>query len=113
MHISTIPLTPFFLSPLLSSTLITAATREPNPIQLSPILDILKEIGNAPPPSFLWTPRPSPRCAAVNAGELQCCQGTLAGDLPLIQWLAALYGYRLNPNDVNGVLCKFVNSIPA
>ncbi|KAL7619649.1 hypothetical protein AAE478_010190 [Parahypoxylon ruwenzoriense] len=72
---------------------------------LEPLLDVLQGIGNAPPPTFLWTPAPSPQCAAINQGALQCCQGSLAGDLPVIQFLAALYGYQLNPNDVNGILC--------
>jgi hypothetical protein len=30
----------------------------------------------------------------------------VAGDLPLVQWLAGVYGYQLNPNDVNGIYCK-------
>jgi hypothetical protein len=59
-----------------------------------------------PPPSFLWTPNPSPQCAAINQGELRCCYATLAGDLPLVQWLAGIYGYELNPDDVNGVYCE-------
>ncbi|KAI2635827.1 hypothetical protein GGS26DRAFT_513741 [Hypomontagnella submonticulosa] len=78
----------------------------PETISLEPVLDLLGGLGNAPPPDILWTPNPSPECAAINKGELQCCQGTLAGDLPLIQFLAALYGYKLNPNDVNGILCN-------
>jgi hypothetical protein len=58
-----------------------------------------------PPPTFLWTPHPSPECAAINQGELKCCYATVAGDLPLVQWLAGVYGYQLNPNDVNGIYC--------
>ncbi|KAK8096337.1 uncharacterized protein PG998_014205 [Apiospora kogelbergensis] len=66
---------------------------------------LLGNIGNAPPPKLIWTPRPSSQCAAVNGGELQCCRGALAGDQPLIVFLAQLYGYNLNPNDVNGLVC--------
>ncbi|KAK7923494.1 hypothetical protein PG985_007565 [Apiospora marii] len=66
---------------------------------------LLGNLGNAPPPKLLWTPSPSPQCAAVNGGELQCCRGALAGDQPLVVFLAQLYGYRLNPNDVNGLVC--------
>ncbi|KAI1372114.1 hypothetical protein F4677DRAFT_433500 [Hypoxylon crocopeplum] len=85
-----------------------AATPAPDPglISLEPVLDVLRGIGNTPPPKIIWTPDPSPECAAINQGELQCCQGTLAGDLPIIQFLAAVYGYTLNPNDVNGILCN-------
>lgn len=68
---------------------------------------LLGNLGNAPPPKLLWTPRPSPQCAAVNGGELQCCRGALAGDQPLVVFLAQLYGYRLNPNDVNGLVCEY------
>ncbi|KXJ90274.1 hypothetical protein Micbo1qcDRAFT_196403 [Microdochium bolleyi] len=60
---------------------------------------------NSPPPDILWTPNPSPQCAAVNGGELTCCQATLAGDLPLVVFLASTYGYTLNPNNVNGIYC--------
>ncbi|KAK8021652.1 hypothetical protein PG990_006790 [Apiospora arundinis] len=67
---------------------------------------LLGNLGNAPPPQLLWTPRPSPQCAAVNGGELQCCRGALAGDQPLVVFLAGVYGYQLNPNDVNGLVCE-------
>lgn len=69
---------------------------------LTPVVDL----GNAPPPDLLWTPNPSAECAGVNAGELQCCRGSLAGDLPIIVFLAKVYGFELNPNDVNGILCE-------
>ncbi|KAK8050779.1 hypothetical protein PG994_012509 [Apiospora phragmitis] len=74
-------------------------------------LTLLGNLGNAPPPKLLWTPRPSPQCAAVNGGELQCCHGALAGDQPLVVFLAGVYGYKLNPNDVNGLVCEFFNTI--
>lgn len=68
---------------------------------LAPVVDL----GNTPPPDLLWTPNPSAECAGVNAGELQCCRGSLAGDLPIVVFLAKVYGFELNPNDVNGILC--------
>lgn len=70
---------------------------------LAPVVDL----GNAPPPDLLWTRNPSTECAGVNAGELQCCRGSLAGDLPIVVFLAKLYGFELNPNDVNGILCEW------
>ncbi|KAI0835932.1 hypothetical protein F5Y06DRAFT_299032 [Hypoxylon sp. FL0890] len=103
MHIST---RSFVALILLSNFVLSAPSPESSPISLEPILNVLKGIGNAPPPEIIWTPNPSPECAAINKGELQCCQGSLAGDLPVIQFLAALYGYQLTPNDVNGVLCN-------
>lgn len=87
----------------------TSATPAPVPEPsglLSGLLDVVGNIGNASPPKLLWTPSPSPECAAINQGELQCCRGALAGDQPLVVFLAAVYGYKLNPNDVNGVVCK-------
>lgn len=36
-----------------------------------------------------------------NGGTALCCQGTFAGDLPLIVALAGLTDFPLNPNDVN------------
>lgn len=70
---------------------------------LAPVVDL----GNTPPPDLLWTPNPSAECAGVNAGELQCCRGSLAGDLPIVVFLAKVYGFELNPNDVNGILCEW------
>ncbi|KAI1344444.1 hypothetical protein F5Y15DRAFT_411280 [Xylariaceae sp. FL0016] len=104
------------IAPLLT---LTAATLIPSPVSLTlptisptaasdpldPLVTLIGNLGNAPPPSVLWTPNPSPECAATNQGELLCCRGALAGDLHVVQWLAALYGYKLNPNDVNGVDC--------
>ncbi|KAK8087839.1 hypothetical protein PG997_002800 [Apiospora hydei] len=55
----------------------------PDPALISGLTDatktLLGNLGNASPPKLLWTPRPSPQCAAVNGGELQCCRGALAG----------------------------------
>ncbi|KAI1139326.1 hypothetical protein F5Y05DRAFT_424957 [Hypoxylon sp. FL0543] len=96
----------FIALALLSNFASAAPAPQPSSISLDPVLDILKGIGNASPPDIVWTPNPSPECAAINKGELQCCQGTLAGDLPVIQFLAAVYGYQLNANDVNGVMCN-------
>ncbi|KAK9773238.1 hypothetical protein SCAR479_10155 [Seiridium cardinale] len=70
------------------------------------LLSVVGNIGNAPPPTLLWTPDPSPECAAINQGELQCCRGALAGDQPLVVFLAEVYGYELDPNDVNGINCE-------
>ncbi|KAI0096812.1 hypothetical protein F4776DRAFT_556102 [Hypoxylon sp. NC0597] len=103
MHVSILSFVVFTLSGSLAST---APNPQPSPVSLDPVSNILQSIGNAPPPAIIWTPNPSPECAAINKGELQCCQGTLAGDLPLIQFLAAVYGYHLNPNDINGILCN-------
>jgi len=36
-----------------------------------------------------------------NGGTPLCCQGTFAGDLPLIVLLAGLSSFPLNPNDIN------------
>ncbi|KAH8198305.1 hypothetical protein TruAng_007507 [Truncatella angustata] len=68
---------------------------------------LVGNIGNAPPPKLFWTPTPSPQCAAINQGQLQCCRGALAGDQPLVVFLAGIYGYKLNPNDVNGIICEY------
>jgi hypothetical protein len=43
---------------------------------------------------------PVPDCSA-NGGKALCCQGTFAGDLPVIVALAGLAMFELNPNDVN------------
>ena len=43
-----------------------------------------------------WT---APICN--NGGKAFCCQGTFAGDLPLIVALAGLTSFPLNPNDIN------------
>lgn len=75
---------------------------------LSPVISLLANLGNAEPPAILYTPHPSAECAASkggNGGQLQCCRATVAGDLPIVVFLAAVYGYNLNPNDVNGVVC--------
>jgi len=77
-----------------------------NPI-LAPVVKLTAHLPlNSPPPDILFAPSPSPECAAVNGGELTCCQATLAGDLPLVVYLAETYGYTLNPDDVNGIYCK-------
>ncbi|KAH8166831.1 hypothetical protein CIB48_g1376 [Xylaria polymorpha] len=68
---------------------------------------VLGNIGNADPPALLWTPHPSAQCAVSNGGNggaLQCCRVTVAGDLPIVVFLAKIYGYNLNPNDVNGLV---------
>ncbi|KAI0508818.1 hypothetical protein F5B22DRAFT_649715 [Xylaria bambusicola] len=77
---------------------------------LAPVISLLANLGNGDPPKILWTPNPSPECAKEvggNGGELQCCRVTIAGDLPIVVFLAEIYGYNLNPNDVNGVICEF------
>ncbi|KAI0444673.1 hypothetical protein F4803DRAFT_238316 [Xylaria telfairii] len=75
---------------------------------LGPLISLLGNIGNADPPAILWTPHPSAQCAVSkggNGGALQCCRVTVAGDLPIVVFLAKIYGYNLNPNDVNGLVC--------
>lgn len=74
---------------------------------LDGILDPVLDLGALPPPKLIQTGSPSPQCKAVNGGQLQCCRATVAGDIQLVVWLAALYGYKLNPNDINGVNCGF------
>ncbi|KAJ1325849.1 hypothetical protein MN608_09047 [Microdochium nivale] len=82
------------------------AKPEPEPGLLDGIVKLVGKLPlNNPPPDILWTPKPSPQCAAVNGGELTCCQASLAGDLPLVVFLAGTYGYALNPNNVNGIYC--------
>lgn len=83
----------------------------PEPL-LSGLTTLVGNIGNAPPPKILWTPKPSPECAVINQGQLQCCRGALAGDQPLVVFLAKLYGYKLNPNNINGVVCELSHSQP-
>ncbi|OIW26610.1 hypothetical protein CONLIGDRAFT_481862 [Coniochaeta ligniaria NRRL 30616] len=70
-----------------------------------PILDALLALGASPPPKLLQTVNPSPECAAINQGELQCCRAMVAGDVQLVVWIAMVYGYNLNPNDINGLNC--------
>lgn len=98
---------------VLMTYLTVVITASPAPIAdpglLSGLLSVVGNVGNAPPPELLWTPHPSPECSAINHGELQCCRGTLAGDLPLIVFLAGVYGYHLNPNDVNGIYCEYTS----
>ncbi|KAI0185249.1 hypothetical protein EV127DRAFT_441996 [Xylaria flabelliformis] len=75
---------------------------------LGPVVSLLGNVGNSEPPALLYTPHPSLQCAASkggNDGALQCCRATVAGDLPIVVFLAAIYGYNLNPNDVNGLVC--------
>ncbi|KAF2432284.1 hypothetical protein EJ08DRAFT_140902 [Tothia fuscella] len=38
---------------------------------------------------------------SVNGGTPVCCQGTFAGDLPIIKTLALMTRFPLNPNDIN------------
>lgn len=75
---------------------------------VGPVLDLL----NDPPPPLLRTTKPSRECKKINQGELMCCRGAVAGDLQPIVWLASVYGYYLNPNDVNGLDCACPLSIP-
>ncbi|KAI1082513.1 hypothetical protein F5B20DRAFT_578179 [Whalleya microplaca] len=89
--------------PLLATSLPSSS---PDSSLLSPVTSLLSSLGNAPPPQILQTADPSPECAALNGGALQCCDGSLAGDVPPVLLLAKLFGYALNPNDVNGVLCN-------
>jgi hypothetical protein len=70
--------------------------------------DIVKPILNLAalsPPTFLQTFKPSPECANINQGQMMCCRATLAGDMQPVVFLAQLYGYSLNANDVNGIDC--------
>ncbi|KAK6065493.1 hypothetical protein SCUP234_12535 [Seiridium cupressi] len=89
-------------------TTLVCATPAPAPEPsglVTGLLSVVGNVGNAP--TLLWTPDPSPECAAINQGELQCCRGALAGDQPLVVFLAEVYGYKLNPNDVNGINCEW------
>lgn len=96
------------LSPsLLLTTLLVPVYGNPTPGLLPkiPILDALLALGASPPPKLLQTVNPSPECAAINKGELQCCRAMVAGDIQLVTWIAMVYGYNLNPNDINGLNC--------
>lgn len=86
---------------------------EPEPGLLGlniPIVDPLLNLLNNPPPKLLRTTNPTSNCTNINGGELQCCRAMVAGDVQLIVWLAAIYGYQLNPNDINGLNCAFLSS---
>jgi hypothetical protein len=65
-----------------------------------PVFSILTLVTAAPPLEAALEKRQSiPTCN--NGGEALCCQGTFAGDLPLIVALAGLSSFPLNPNDIN------------
>ena len=83
---------------------------EPDPLPglKIPVVDTLLNLLNNPPPKILRTTNPSPQCAAINGGEYQCCRAMVAGDIQLVVWLSSLYGYQLNPNDINGLNCKHI-----
>ncbi|RWA12520.1 hypothetical protein EKO27_g2583 [Xylaria grammica] len=75
---------------------------------LAPVISLLGNIGNFEPPPLIYTPNPSVECAKSvggNGGQLQCCRVAIAGDQPIVEFLAKIYGYNLNPNDVNGLVC--------
>ncbi|KAK8140139.1 hypothetical protein PG984_000205 [Apiospora sp. TS-2023a] len=99
--VRTTPSVTAFITFLLAAPAAAIALPEPAPGLISGLTDatktLLGNLGNAPPPKLLWTPRP--------LTPLQCCRGALAGDQPLVVFLAQLYGYKLNPNDVNGLVC--------
>jgi len=82
-----------------------SATSNPRAPISDPILDPILNLLAAPPPTFLQACHPSPNCTKINGGELQCCRGTVAGDNQLVVFLAGLYGYKLNHNDINGLDC--------
>ncbi|PQE13526.1 hypothetical protein CJF32_00005398 [Rutstroemia sp. NJR-2017a WRK4] len=90
--------------------LITHITASPHP-QLPPLLStpittlITLSTLNDPPPAELQTKYPSGKCAAVNKGEALCCAQQLDGQQPVVKEAAALLGYELNKNSVNGFLC--------
>lgn len=94
-------------------SLLRFAIAEPIPAPdpaLLPLLDSIVRpvlnLGASPPPTFMRAREPSPECANINQGQLQCCRGTVAGDQQVVVWLAKLYGYNLNPNDINGLNCE-------
>ena len=92
------------------------AEPEPEPLlglPVIPLVDALLAIGASPPPPILQTQVKSPECANINQGELMCCRGIIAGDLQPVVFVAALFGYNLNPNDINGLDCKFHPCPPA
>jgi hypothetical protein len=97
----------FFLS-FVSASPTPAETLDDRGLTLPhiPIVDALLALGASPPPPILQTTTKSPECAAINQGQLMCCRATIAGDVQLVVWVSALYGYNLNPNDVNGLNCK-------
>ncbi len=96
----------FFFAVLAAAASSSLAAASPSPGLLSSLLNPILNLAANPPPKFLITHTPSPECAAINGGQLQCCRDTVAGDIQLVVWLAAIYGYSLNPNDINGLDCK-------
>lgn len=40
-----------------------------------------------------------PNC--TNGGTIYCCQATVAGELPLVEFLADAVDFKLTPNDIN------------
>jgi len=106
---SSIRTTTLSLFLLLTTAHLPAVHGNPTPGLLPkiPILDALLALGASPPPKLLQTVNPSPECAAINQGELQCCRAMVAGDIQLVTWIAKVYGYDLNPNDINGLNCMW------
>lgn len=74
-----------------------------------PIIGGVTGIGNGPPPEFLMTKNPSEECRPINNGAHLCCDATLNGGNALVQALAELVNYDLNPNAVNGVACMYIS----
>jgi hypothetical protein len=80
------------------------------PLQLGDIIGPLTDgLLNGAPPAELTTKNTSPECVNINNGTYQCCESAIKGDMPPVVSLAALAGYKLNPNDINGLICMWQN----
>jgi hypothetical protein len=73
------------------------------------ILFILALVGVvlASPPALEERRADWPIDCSTNGGQPYCCQGTFAGDLPVITLLAGLTAFQLNTNDVNCIGGKY------
>jgi len=109
MYTSLPKLLAFFLTAQAFSEASPAPASGLLPLPHIPLVDALLALGASPPPPILQTQVKSPECASINQGELMCCRGTVAGDLQPVVFLAALYNFSLNPNDVNGLDCKWTS----
>lgn len=100
----------FLLSVLLVAQL-SVAMATPNPDADPGLFDLLPILNNLPilnyPPQNMITTNPAPECQAINGGGRWCCQSTFDGDMPIVLELAPVLGYKLNPNSVNGLFCKW------
>jgi hypothetical protein len=63
-------------------------------------------LGTPPPPAVLVTTDISPQCTGTNNGTYLCCAATFDGGNPIVATAAAVAGYQLPANTVNGIVCE-------